>query len=122
MPQSQKLARLIKNCFELLDEEAKALVEEDLDRVSELFEQKESAFVSLTDLLDAGPFEDFEDDVRLVYDRINENGTKLDELMEKADRELALLSRGRNRLRGLRNSYVKVPREGYLDRSQRFEA
>ena len=41
--------------------------------------------------------EEYEDQVRL-YDRTNENATeKLDELMKKTDRELALISRGRNR-------------------------
>ncbi len=122
MPQVSKLERLLKECEELLDLESSALQEEDLDRVAKLIEDKDSILSSLTRLLDGGPVEGLEDRVRLLHDRINENAGKLDELMERTDRELALLSRGRNRLRGLRNSYVKVPREGYLDRSQRFEA
>ena len=122
MPQSPKLERLLSDCFELLDQEASALASEDLERISEALKMKESSFASLNSLLEDEPVEEYEDQVRLLYDRTNENAEKLDELMEKTDRELALISRGRNRLRGLRNSYVKVPREGYLNRSQRFEA
>ena len=122
MPQSPKLERLLSDCFELLDQEASALASEDLERISEVLKIKESSFASLNSLLVDEPVEEYEEQVRLLYDRTNENAEKLDELMEKTDRELALISRGRNRLRGLRNSYVKVPREGYLNRSQRFEA
>ena len=122
MPKSQKLERLLSDCFELLDQEASALASEDLERISEVLKIKESSFASLNSLLEDEPVEEYEDQVRLLYDRTNENAEKLDELMEKTDRELALISRGRNRLRGLRNSYVKVPREGYLNRSHQFEA
>ncbi len=122
MPKSPKLERQLSDCFELLDQESSALASEDLERISEVLKIKESSFASLNSLLEDEPVEEYEEQVRLLYDRTNENAEKLDELMEKTDRELALISRGRNRLRGLRNSYVKVPREGYLDRSQRFEA
>lgn len=122
MPHSPKLERLLLDCFELLDQEASALASEDLERISEVLKIKESSFASLNSVLEDESVEEYEDRVRLLYDRTNENAEKLDELMEKTDRELALISRGRNRLRGLRNSYVKVPREGYLNRSHRFEA
>ena len=59
--------------------------------------------------------------VRLLYDHTNENAEKLDELMEDRPRACSYKS-GRNRLRGLRNSYVKVPEKVTSNRSHRFEA
>ena len=124
MSMDTKLEGILKECFELINLEAVALEDNDLERVSEIIGQKDNSVSELAGLLE----EDFslsqgqQDAVRKIYDGINANAEKLDALLEKTDKELALLSRGRNRLRGLRNSYVKVPREGYLDRSNRFEA
>ena len=124
MSMDTKLEGILKECFELINLEAVALEDNDLERVSEIIGQKDNSVSELAGLLE----EDFslsqgqQDAVRKIYDGINANAEKMDALLEKTDKELALLSRGRNRLRGLRNSYVKVPREGYLDRSRRFEA
>ena len=122
MPQIPKLERLLLDCFELLDQEASALASEDLERVSEVLKIKESSFASLNSLLEDEPVEEYEEQVRLLYDRTNENAEKLDELMEKTDRELALISRGRNRLRVFVIATLRYQEKGYLNRSHRFEA
>ena len=124
MSKDTKLECIIKECFELINLEAVALEENDLERISEIIGQKDDSVSALAGLLqeDSSLSQGQHDAVRKIYDGINANTEKLDALIEKTDKELALLSRGRNRLRGLRNSYVTVPREGYLDRSNRFEA
>jgi hypothetical protein len=60
--------------------------------------------------------------VQGIQKKTQANSKVLAEWMEKMDKEMILVSRGKNRLKGVRHSYVTIPREGYLDRSRRFEA
>ena len=126
MTQDSKLKRLLRECSDLVQRESDALEAEDMELLSSLITQKDVAITDLSQLLEDGAASDsdgwLEEQVRTLFDRINENAVKLGGLMEKTDRELALMTRGRNRLKGLRHSYVTVPREGFLDRSNHFEA
>ena len=126
MTQDSKLKRLLRECRDLVQRELDALEAEDMELLSSLITQKDVAITDLSQLLEDGEASDsdgwLEEQVRTLFDRINENAVKLGGLMEKTDQELALMTRGRNRLKGLRHSYVTVPREGFLDRSNHFEA
>lgn len=126
MTQDSKLKRLLRECRDLVQRESDALEAEDMELLSSLITQKDVAITDLSQLLEDGEASDsdgwLEEQVRTLFDRINENAVKLGGLMEKTDQELALMTRGRNRLKGLRHSYVTVPREGFLDRSNHFEA
>lgn len=126
MTQDSKLKRLLRECRDLVQRESDALEAEDMELLSSLITQKDVAITDLSQLLEDGEASDsdgwLEEQVRTLFDRINENAVKLGRLMEKTDQELALMTRGRNRLKGLRHSYVTVPREGFLDRSNHFEA
>ena len=126
MTQDSKLKRLLRECRDLVQRESDALEAEDMELLSSLITQKDVAITDLSQLLEDGEASDsdgwLEEQVRTLFDRINEYAVKLGGLMEKTDQELALMTRGRNRLKGLRHSYVTVPREGFLDRSNHFEA
>ena len=126
MAQERKLERILQECEELLQQETQALKAEDLDSLETVLGQKDEAIAELTCLLDSDDVSVDDDSignrVRAVLDLTRENALNLEEWMDKTDKELAHLSRGRNRLKGVRLSYVTVPRKGFLDRSRRFEA
>ena len=126
MAQERKIERILGECEELLRTETEALEAEDLDSLETVLAQKDEAIAELTRLLDssAGPVDDdsIGSRVRAIMNLTRENASNLAEWMDKTDQEMALLSRGRNRLKGVRHSYVTVPRKGFLDRGRRFEA
>ena len=123
---NQKLERALSHCENLLLEETEAIENEDLDRLEEVGGRKDEALASLIGILDS--MDDLQlDDVgnaRMlsVLDKTDANSRRLAEWMDHMDREMALLSRGRNRLKGLRHSYVTLNRRGFLDKSRKFKA
>ena len=126
MAQERKLERILGECEELLQTETEALEAEDLDSLEMVLGQKDEAIAELTRLLDSNAVPVDDDSigtrVRAILNLTQENALNLAEWMDKTDQKMALLSRGRNRLKGVRHSYVTVPREGFLDRGRRFEA
>ena len=122
----QKLERLLGECEELLQQEILAIEEEDLKSLEEIGTKKNKAIAGLTRFMDAVDSERLDDSifsrVQGIQKKTQANSKVLAEWMEKMDKEMILVSRGKNRLKGVRHSYVTIPREGYLDRSRRFEA
>jgi hypothetical protein len=122
----QKLERLLGECEELLQQEILAIEEEDLKSLEEIGTKKDKAIAELTRIMDAVDSERLDDSifsrVQGIQKKTQANSKVLAEWMEKMDKEMILVSRGKNRLKGVRHSYVTIPREGYLDRSRRFEA
>jgi hypothetical protein len=122
----QKLERLLGECEELLQQEILAIEEEDLKSLEEIGAKKDKAVAGLTRIMDAVDSERLDDSilsrVQGIQKKTQANSKVLAKWMEKMDKEMILLSRGKNRLKGVRHSYVTIPREGYLDRSRRFEA
>ena len=124
---NQKLEQVLCHCENLLREESQAIENEDLDRLEEVEGRKDEALANLVGVLESmegsTPLDDADDERMLsILDQTDANSKLLADWMEHMDREMALLSRGRNRLKGLRHSYVTLPRKGFLDRSRNFEA
>ena len=126
MDLEQKVERLLGECEELLKQEILAIQAEDLKSLEEIGVKKDKAIAGLTRMMDAVDAEALGDSifsrVQGVQKKTQSNSKVLAEWMDKMDKEMILLSRGRNRLKGVRHSYVTVPREGYLDRSRHYEA
>ena len=126
MDTEEKLERLLAECEELLDQEIKAIEDENLEGLEEIGGKKTEAIDKLTHMMDTVDAELLDDSifsrVQRVQKKTQSNSKVLAEWMDKMDKEMVLLSRGRNRLKGVRHSYVTVPREGYLDRSRHYEA
>ena len=126
MDTEEKLERLLAECEELLNQEIKAIEEENLEVLEAIGAKKTEAIDKLTHMMDTVDTEPLGDSifsrVQGVQKKTQTNSKVLADWMDRMDKEMVLLSRGRNRLKGVRHSYVTVPREGYLDRSRRFEA
>ncbi|MBT4223455.1 MAG: hypothetical protein HOD72_03210 [Opitutae bacterium] len=126
MDTEEKLERLLAECEELLNQEIKAIEEENLEVLEAIAAKKTEAIDKLTQMMDTVDTEPLGDSifnrVQGVQKKTQTNSKVLADWMDRMDKEMVLLSRGRNRLKGVRHSYVTVPREGYLDRSRRFEA
>jgi hypothetical protein len=126
MDTEEKLEGLLAECEELLNQEIKAIEEENLEVLEEIGAKKTEAIDKLTHMMDTVDTEPLGDSifsrVQGVQKKTQTNSKVLADWMDRMDKEMVLLSRGRNRLKGVRHSYVTVPREGYLDRSRRFEA
>ena len=126
MDTEEKLERLLAECEELLNQEIKAIEEENLEVLEAIGAKKTEAIDKLTQMMDTVDTEPLGDSifnrVQGVQKKTQTNSKVLADWMDRMDKEMVLLSRGRNRLKGVRHSYVTVPREGYLDRSRRFEA
>ncbi|MBT3470275.1 MAG: hypothetical protein HN675_03025 [Opitutae bacterium] len=126
MDTEEKLERLLAECEELLNQEIKAIEEENLEVLEVIAAKKTEAIDKLTQMMDTVDTEPLGDSifnrVQGVQKKTQTNSKVLADWMDRMDKEMVLLSRGRNRLKGVRHSYVTVPREGYLDRSRRFEA
>jgi len=123
----QKLEQVLSHCENLLREESESIANEDLDRLEEVGGRKDEALAKLIEILksmeDVTSLDDA-DNARMlaILDQTDANSRSLADWMEHMDREIGLISRGRNRLKGLRHAYVTLPRKGFLDRSQNFEA
>ena len=126
MDTEEKLERLLAECEELLNQEIKAIEEENLEVLEVIAAKKTEAIDKLTQMMDTVDTEPLGGSifnrVQGVQKKTQTNSKVLADWMDRMDKEMVLLSRGRNRLKGVRHSYVTVPREGYLDRSRRFEA
>ena len=126
MDTEEKLERLLAECEELLNQEIKAIEEENLEVLEAIGAKKTEAIDKLTQMMDTVDTEPLGGSifnrVQGVQKKTQDNSKVLADWMDRMDKEMVLLSRGRNRLKGVRHSYVTVPREGYLDRSRRFEA
>ena len=126
MDTEEKLERLLAECEELLNQEIKAIEEENLEVLEVIAAKKTEAIDKLTQMMDTVDTEPLGGSifnrVQGVQKKTQDNSKVLADWMDRMDKEMVLLSRGRNRLKGVRHSYVTVPREGYLDRSRRFEA
>ena len=126
MDTEEKLEGLLAECEELLNQEIKAIEEENLEVLEAIAAKKTEAIDKLTQMMDTVDTEPLGDSifnrVQGVQKKTQTNSKVLADWMDRMDKEMVLLSRGRNRLKGVRHSYVTVPREGYLDRSRRFEA
>ena len=121
------LEKALSACNGLLDEEAEAIGRKDLDALEEGLERKDAAIACLAKQIDLYGQPDSPDDpvpgkVQDVYNRLGENSSKLEEWMDVMDRDVALASRGRNRLKGVRRKYVTAHKGAYRKPGQSFEA
>lgn len=114
-------------CNTLLDEEAEAIEVKNLDLLEDLQERKNEAIARLARQVNKfgqkeSPESKVPDRVQKVYDRLGQNAEKLKEWMDLLDRDVALASRGRNRLKGVRRKYVTAHKGAYRKPGQSFEA
>jgi hypothetical protein len=121
------LEKALRDCNGLLDEEDAAFDSKDLDALEEIQPRKADAIALLVAQIEKfgkskAPEGDYLEKVRDVNDRIRKNGDRLKEWMETVDRDVALASRGRNRLKGVRRKYVTIHKGAYRKPGQSFEA
>ena len=122
----QQLQKVLRICDELLDEEEDALGKKDLALLEDVQGRKQDAVNRLITLIDRSQEETFEDEqipqrAQNILTRIRENSSVLASWMDKHEKELAMATRGKNRLKGVRRKYV-TEHQGYLRRSQNFKA
>ena len=124
--QIHKIEEVIQSCNQLLDEEEAALDAKNLEKFEKVVLEKQEVIAELVGLLDDPENHPFEDDTlearaQAVLDRIQANDDVLSRWMDHQQKEIAIVSRKKLNLRGVKKKYV-TEHQGYLRRSKSFKA
>jgi hypothetical protein len=116
----KSLEQALQACTRLLDQEAAAIEEKNLEEGLDLLESiqvhKEEAVTELAKQIDlfgqsGRPMGSFQKRIQEVHGRMGENSLKLQEWMDLLDRDLAQASKGMNNAKRIRSGYVN-PHKG----------